>query len=65
MLLSYLLDSPAIEWLSKGISLLSSLSKFFLFCFVFRDTVSLCNCPGACFIDQAGLEICLPLPPEW
>jgi hypothetical protein len=35
--------------------------------FVFQDRVSLCSpgCPGAHFVDQAGLElteICLPLP---
>jgi hypothetical protein len=30
-----------------------------LFCFVFRDRVSLCSpgCPGAHFVDQAGLEL--------
>jgi hypothetical protein len=29
------------------------------FCFVFRDTVSLCSpgCPGTHFVDQAGLEL--------
>jgi hypothetical protein len=39
----------------------------FFFFLVFRDRVSLCSpgCPGAHFVDQAGLElrnpICLPL----
>jgi hypothetical protein len=30
-----------------------------LFCFVFRDRVSLCSpgCPGAHSVDQAGLEL--------
>jgi hypothetical protein len=30
-----------------------------LFCFVFRDRVSLCSpgCPGTHFVDQAGLEL--------
>jgi hypothetical protein len=30
-----------------------------LFCFVFRDRVSLCSpgCPGTHFADQAGLEL--------
>jgi hypothetical protein len=39
----------------------------FVFCFfVFRDRVSLCSpgCPGTHSVDQAGLEICLPLPPK-
>jgi hypothetical protein len=32
---------------------------FVLFCFVFRDRVSLCSpgCPGTHFVDQAGLEL--------
>jgi hypothetical protein len=32
---------------------------FCLFCFVFRDRVSLCSpgCPGTHFVDQAGLEL--------
>jgi hypothetical protein len=31
----------------------------FLFCFVFRDRVSLCSpgCPGTHSVDQAGLEL--------
>jgi hypothetical protein len=33
--------------------------NYFLFCFVFRDRVSLCSpgCPGTHFVDQAGLEL--------
>jgi hypothetical protein len=33
--------------------------NFFFFWFVFRDRVSLCSpgCPGAHFVDQAGLEL--------
>jgi hypothetical protein len=32
---------------------------FVLFCFVFRDRVSLCSlgCPGTHFVDQAGLKL--------
>jgi hypothetical protein len=32
---------------------------FVLFCFVFRDRVSLCSpgCPGTHSVDQAGLEL--------
>jgi hypothetical protein len=35
----------------------------FLFCFVFRDRVSLCSldCPGTHSVDQAGLELRNPL----
>jgi hypothetical protein len=38
---------------------LSLLSFFVLFCFVFKDRVSLCSpdCPGTCSVDVAGLEI--------
>jgi hypothetical protein len=34
--------------------------------FFFRDKVSLYSpgCPGTHFVDQAGLELSLPLPPE-
>lgn len=54
MLLSYLLDSSAIEWLPKRISLLLPLSKFFLFCFVlFFGTRFLC------VMEQAVLELAL------
>jgi hypothetical protein len=40
-------------------NILISLSFFVLFCFVFRDRVSLYSpgCPGAHFVDQAGLEL--------
>lgn len=54
VLLSYLLDSPAIEWQSKGLSLLAPLSKFFLFCFVlFFGTRFLC------VMEQAVPELSL------
>jgi hypothetical protein len=37
-----------------------------MFFFFFLDRVSLYSpgCPGAHFVDQAGLELRLPLPPE-
>jgi hypothetical protein len=41
-------------------SFISPLSLFLvLFCFVFRDRVSLYSpgCPGTHFVDQAGLEL--------
>ena len=41
---------------------------FVLFCFVFRDRVSLCSpgCPGTHFVDQADLELKnLPPPPKF
>jgi hypothetical protein len=43
------------------------LSLGFLFVFVFQDRVSLYRpgCPGTHFVDQAGLELCLPLPPKF
>ena len=46
---------------------LSSLGLVGAFCLLFKNKVSLCkpSCPEIHCIDQAGLEIHLPLPPEW
>lgn len=50
-------------WLSRthvltGIGCLFHKKGRLLYCFVFRDRVSVCSpsCPGARFVDQAGLE---------
>jgi hypothetical protein len=44
-----------VLWLGVG----SEGVNVFLFCFVFRDRVSLCShsCSGTHFVDQAGLEL--------